>query len=284
MHTFHGHVLEGYFPERVSALLRSTERKLASHTDAVVAVSHATADDLVRLDVVPEPRLVVVPPGVDLDPLLDLRARSGFVRRIIGADAEDQVVGVVGRLAEVKRPELAIEVFELLAARYPRLHLVFVGDGELWSELARRIEGGSDAVRHRVHLIGARENMVAVLSDLDAVLLTSRSEGMPVSLIEAAAAGLPVIATPVGGVPELVAHERTGWLGEDVDELGFGLAQYLDSADLRRDTGVRARLRVRERHGARVLAARLEEVYEAVVGARSGDQLGVPSDPQGVLA
>ena len=275
VHTFHGHVLEGYFPERISRMLRTTERKLAERTDAIVAVSHATADDLVRLEVVPEQRVVVVPPGVDLAALLELRARSGFLRRLVGADENALLVGVLGRLAEVKQPEKAIEVFELLQARYPDLHIVFIGDGDQWGILERRIQSGSEAVRARVHMVGARENMVAVLSDLDVLLMTSRSEGMPVSLIEAAAAGIPVVSTPVGGVPELVAHERTGWLGESVDELGYGLAQYLDSEDLRRDAGSRARLRVRERHSGQALATRLEAVYEAAVGAHSGDALPV---------
>jgi glycosyltransferase involved in cell wall biosynthesis len=265
VHTFHGHVLEGYFPDAVSRLLVRQERKLAARTDRIVAVSHATADDLVRLGVVPEERLSVVPPGVDLAALAEVRARSHHLRRIVGAADDVVLVGVVGRLAPVKRPELAVDVFELLAQRYPRLELCFVGDGELRGALERRIEGGAQAVRRRVHMVGAQENMVAVLADLDAVLLTSRSEGLPVALIEAAAAALPVVATNVGGVAELVAHERTGYLGSDVDELAYGLAQLLDDPAGRAAMGQRARLRVLARHSAAALAERLEALYRAVL-------------------
>lgn len=265
VHTFHGHVLEGYFPERVSRVLVRTEASLAARTDRIVAVSHATADDLVRLEVAPEERLTVIPPGVDLAGLEAIPGRSQHLRRLVGAGEEDILVGVVGRLAEVKRPELAVEVFELLCERYPQLHVVFVGDGEGRRALERRILGGREAVTRRVHLVGSQPNMVAVMADLDVVLSTSRSEGMPVALIEAAAAGLPVVATPVGGVPELVAHERTGFLGEDVDELGYGLAQLLDDAQLREDVGHRGRLRVQKRHSAAALTDRLEELYRAVL-------------------
>ena len=273
VHTFHGHVLEGYFGANLSRGLAAVERRLARETDRVVAVSHATADDLVRLGIVGEDKLLVVPPGIDLEPFLALErggARAlGPLRELVGAPAEAFLVGVVGRLAEVKRPEWALEVFALLQARYPRLQLVFVGDGELRGMLERRILALEPALQERVHLVGAREDMPAVLADLDAVLLTSRSEGAPVALIEAGAAGLPVVATPVGGVGEVVAAERTGFLGAGVDDLAYGLAQLLDEPGLAAALGQRARIRVQARHGAESLAERLEALYTAVVQERA---------------
>ncbi|MBK7877270.1 MAG: glycosyltransferase [Planctomycetes bacterium] len=266
VHTFHGHVLEGYFPEPVSKGLVALERRLARRTDRVIAVSHATAEDLVRLRVVEdETKLVVVPPGVELDPLLALRGRSGVLRSLLGVGEDAVLVGVLGRLAEVKRPEWALDVFQMLAERYPKLHLVFVGDGELFGMLERRITALPPALRARAHLVGARDDIAAVLADLDVVLLTSRSEGLPVALIEAGAAGKPVVATPVGGVPEVVAHERTGYLGASVDELAFGLAQLCDAPAARPAFGQRARLRVAARHSADELAKRLAAVYRAAV-------------------
>jgi glycosyltransferase involved in cell wall biosynthesis len=269
VHTFHGHVLEGYFPARVSRALVRVEQRLARHTARVLTVAHATADDLVRLGVCGEEQITVVPPGIQTEPFLGLRARSHQLRRLVGAGEDDLLVGVVGRLVPVKRPELALEVFELLAQRHARMHLVFVGDGPGFAGLARRVRGGSEAVRARVHLVGAQENMVSVMSDLDAVLLTSRSEGTPICLLEAGAAGLPVIASAVGGVEEIVAHERTGWLGESVDEWAYGLDQLLSDARMREGMGQRARVRIAARHGASGLADRLEAVYRAVLEERS---------------
>jgi glycosyltransferase involved in cell wall biosynthesis len=271
VHTFHGHVFEGYFPEPVAKLLVAHERRLARRTDRLIAVSHATADDLVRLGVAPEDKLVVIPPGIDLAPYLvlarprDARAPSGPVRDLCGVGPDDFLLGFVARLVSVKRPELAFEVFEALAGRHRRLHLVFVGDGELRGTVERRIAALDDALRARVHLVGAMRDMPPVFGDLDGVLLTSHSEGMPVALIEAAAAGLPAIATNVGGVSEIVAHERTGFVGETPAELAFGLDQVLANPTEAGAMGQRARVRVAQRHSAAHLADRLEELYRTVV-------------------
>jgi glycosyltransferase involved in cell wall biosynthesis len=271
VHTFHGHVLEGYFGAPISRGIVALERRLARETDRIVAVSHATADDLVRLKVVPdEQKLVVVPPGIDLEPLLAIDRRDGALRELVGAAEGDFVVGVIGRLAEVKRPEWALDVFALLAPRHPRLHVVFVGDGTERGPLERRIRALPDELQRRAHIVGARTDMAPVLADLDLVLLTSRAEGLPVALIEAAAAGKPVVSTSVGGVAEVVAHERTGWLGSSVDELAYGLAQYLEATSTALGAlSVRTRLRVANRHSAEAQAARLEELYQVVIEERA---------------
>jgi glycosyltransferase involved in cell wall biosynthesis len=275
VHTFHGHVLEGYFPKAVSSGLAALERRLARETDRIVAVSHATADDLVRLRVVEdERRLVVVPPGIDLESLLAIpRPRAadaaGEVRRTCGALPGAFLVGVVGRLAEVKQPEAALDVFAMLAARYERLHVVFVGDGDLRGMLERRIGALAPDLARRAHMLGALEDMVPVLAEFDAVLLASRTEGLPIALVEAAAAGLPVVARDVGGVGEVVAHERTGFLGKETDELAFFIAQLLDDPSLGLAMGKRARLRVASRHSAAALAGRLEQLYRVVVEERA---------------
>jgi glycosyltransferase involved in cell wall biosynthesis len=223
VHTFHGHVLEGYFVGAISKSFAVIERHLSRETDRIVAVSHATADDLVRLKVLEDEKKLVV-----------------------------------------------VQVFTLLARAHPRLHLVFVGDGSERGRVERLIHALPDDIRPRAHLVGARPDMRPVLADLDLVLLTSRSEGLPVALIEAAAAGKPVVATNVGGVSEIVAHERTGWLGTSVDELAFGLAQYLEAPPAALQAlGVRSRLRASTRHSADALATRLAELYQAVVEERA---------------
>lgn len=262
VHTFHGHVFEGYFPAPVANALMALERRLARRTDRIAAVSHATAEDLLRLKVVEdESKLVVVPPGIELAPLLALRGRHGALRGLIGAAEGDFVAGVIGRLAPIKRTGWALDVLELLAPRYPGLHLAFVGDGPERALLEHRIRAWPPALQARAHLVGARTDMPELLADLDAVLLTSRNEGLPVALVEAGAAGKPVVATPVGGISELVAHERTGFLGESVDELAFGLAQLVENRALGPAMGQRARLRIEKRHSAAALAERLEGLY-----------------------
>ncbi|MDF1798938.1 MAG: glycosyltransferase family 4 protein [Planctomycetota bacterium] len=275
VHTFHGHVLEDYFPEVVSRRLIATERRLARTTDRILAVSHATADDLVRLEVVGEDDIFVVHPGVDLTPHLafdlaerrDGRRPPGALRQLLGIAADAVLIGVVGRLAEVKRPELAIDVFQTLAARYPKAELAFVGDGDQRRLLEGLIRALPPELQARVHLAGNVSDSASIFGDLDVLLATSRNEGLPVAMIEAHAAGVPVVSTNVGGVGEVVAHERTGMLGADPDELAFHLDKLLADAGVRSSYASRARLRVATRYDARSLADRLEGIYLGTQGA-----------------
>ncbi|MAB80659.1 MAG: hypothetical protein CMJ89_15010 [Planctomycetes bacterium] len=278
VHTFHGHVLEGYFPAPVSRRLIALERRLARNTDRIIAVSHHTAEDLLRLGVVGEEKLCVIQPGVELDELLAIDRTGprlpGTLRALVGAGPRATLIGVVGRLAEVKQPQVALRLFDLLHKRHPNFHLLFFGDGALRDSLERRIHALGDIGRARCHLLGVRTDMAGVMAELDAVLLTSRAEGLPVALIEAAAAGLPVVARAVGGVPELVVHERTGFLGQSDEELAFALSRMLDHPEEARAMGARARLRIASLHPAERLAGRLEELYDVVVAERAQSMAG----------
>lgn len=270
LHTFHGHVLEGYFPAPMSWFLRRVERRLARGTTRVLAVSEATARDLVGFGVLPAERIHLQWPGVVLDSMRELGSQpgsqTGSLRDALDIPAQAVLVGVIGRLAEVKRPCLALESFALAAEQDAGLHLVFVGDGEQRAKLETARASLTEAVARRVHLAGPRERMGAVYQDLDLVLGASRSEGMPVAFIEAGAAGLPVVSTPVGGVPELVQHGRSGILAEDARGLAAGLLELAQDPAKRQRMGVCARGRALEHHSAAVLGAGLEAHYHAVLG------------------
>ena len=270
VHTFHGHVLEGYFSRPMSRALAWSERRLARSTAQLLAVSEQTKRDLVRLGVADDAQIDVVPPGVELSSLLSLGASRGSsgvsFRMSCGCAQDDLLVGVIGRLAEVKRPELALEAFRSASKQTPRLRLVFVGDGALREELLTALAGWEPALRARVTLAGNQHDMQRVHEACDMVLLSSRTEGMPVALIEAGAASLPVISTPVGGVPELVLDGETGRLADGVEGLARALCELASDDELRLRMGQAARARVRERHSAAALAESLERVYAEVAG------------------
>ncbi|MEM9802792.1 MAG: glycosyltransferase family 4 protein, partial [Planctomycetota bacterium] len=271
VHTFHGHVLEGYFPAPVSYALRRIEARLARTTDRILAVSSATRDDLARLGVAAAERIEVVRPGIRLDGLLALpEERPGApLRRELGVPRDALIVGVVGRLAPVKRTELALDVFADVAREFPDAHLVVCGDGSERAALEARRDALAGGIAARVHLIGARDDVLSVHEALDVLLGTSFAEGMPVAMIEAAAAARPVVSTAVGGVPELVRNGVTGLLAADRDGLAAALASLAGDADMRAEFGRSARVHARGAHTAEALADRLEDVYARMVGSRA---------------
>lgn len=204
VHTFHGHVLEGYFPPLASALVRAAERFLAAATTAIVALSPGQRRDLVRrFRVAPRGRVHVVPLGIDLGPFADARVRyRGELRRELGIPPGAPLFGTVGRLVPVKALDRLLRAMEAVVAARPDAWLVIAGDGPdrpRLEALAREA-----AVSHRVRFLGARRDLPRVYADLDLFLLSSRNEGTPLALIEALAAGVACVATAVGGVPDVI--------------------------------------------------------------------------------
>jgi glycosyltransferase involved in cell wall biosynthesis len=189
-HTFHGHVLRDYFGPLRSWLLARLERRLATRTDLLFAVSASCADELTAAGVAPRGRIAVVPPAV---PLPEFAPRDA-ARRELGLPADAQCLASIGRLVPIKRIEHFLAMLRLL----PDVHGVVFGDGPLRTNLetAGRDLGG------RLHWCGARADAVRLLPAFDALVLPSRREGLPLVAVEAAAAGLPVVGYAVPGVQD----------------------------------------------------------------------------------
>lgn len=228
VHTFHGHVLTGYFSPRKERLFRGIERTLARRTSRLVAVSNEVRADLVRLGIAPPEAIEVVPLGFDLSPFAaaaeqreELRAE---VRAELGLSGEAPLVTLVARLVPIKRVDRFLRIARRVAAdpAGARVRFLVVGDGELEGELRGSEE--ARALGDRVLWLGFRSDMARLCAASDAVALTSDNEGTPVSLIEAQAAAAPVVSTTVGGVPAVVADGETGRAVAPDDEAGFAAA------------------------------------------------------------
>ena len=207
VHTFHGHVLSGYFSPAGSLAVILAERALSRLTSRIVTLSPRLRDELAsRYRVAPRERFEVVPLGRDLTPFA--RAERGALRHELGLGDDALLVGCVGRLVPIKQVPLLVQAFAEVARREPRARLVIVGDGpdRPLIEAALRERGLSE----RAHLLGWRQDLPAIYADLDLLALSSRNEGTPLAMIEAFAAGVPAIATRVGGVPDLFAGDETG--------------------------------------------------------------------------
>jgi glycosyltransferase involved in cell wall biosynthesis len=258
VHTYHGHVLEGYFGPLVTGGYRAVERRLARYTDRLVGVSQATVDDLVRLGIAPRERFSVIPLGLDLDRLLALDPAAR------GTEDRDAVALYAGRLVPIKRVDLLIRALARARAAGARLRLVVLGDGELRASLERlATELG---IAPHVSFLGYREDVTPYVAEADMAVLASANEGTPVALIEAGAGALPLVATRVGGVGDVVTPD-TGRLVESGDESALAAAMAALAADgaLRLRLGTAAREHVRGRFGAARLLDDVDRLYSELL-------------------
>lgn len=263
VHTFHGHVLSGYFAPRTERFFAQLERTLARRTDLLLTVSPEVRDQLLDLGIGRPAQFEVLPIGIDLSPLVNLVPGSGDLRRQLGLASTTPLIAVPARLAPIKDHRTLLQAM----VHVPDAHLAVLGDGELMDELvayACALE-----LESRVHFTGWWTDMSTALADVDLVVLTSRNEGTPLSLIEAGAAGLATVATAVGGVPEVVVHDHTGVLVPpgDVRSVAEAVGRLLQDAAARRVLGDNARRHVRERFGRERSLAHLATIYESLTAS-----------------
>ena len=241
VHTYHGHVLEGYFGPVLSAVYRFLERRLARISACLIGVSQATVDDLVRLRVAPRERFRVVPIGLDLRRFLEPSAEAAAaLRDQCGAGADEVLLGFVGRLVPIKRVDLVLRAVATLRGEGVPIRLMIVGDGPeraSLEQLALRLGIGDVA-----HFVGYLPDTSAAAAAAEIAILASDNEGTPVALIEAAAAGRPAVATAVGGVADVVIP-GTGVLVPAGDHVALAdaVARLARDAELRAEMGARAR-------------------------------------------
>jgi len=210
VHTFHGNVLSGYFGRATTTLTRLMEQALARITDVIITISETQRREIVdKFRIAPTDKVAVVPLGLDFGEIQN-SAEDRSIRSELVIGSNDVVFGYVGRFVPIKDLPTLMSAFAIVIERVPSAKLLLVGDGDRRHEiesLAAGIRIG-DAVR----FTGWRRDIGRVYGGVDVVVLASRNEGTPVALIEALAAGRPVVATRVGGVIDVVRDGETGLL------------------------------------------------------------------------
>ncbi len=253
IHTFHGTSFRGHFRAPLGGLMATWERLLATRTNAIVAVSPAVQRDL-QARRIGRDRIHVVPLGLDLSPFLAVPSLR---------EESPPVVTLVARLAPVKDVPLFLEAVGLVRESVPDVEAWVVGDGPLRERLGA-------ASPPWTSWLGNRADLPELFGASGAVALTSRSEGLPVALIEALAAGRPVVGVPVGGVVDLLSGRPGAMLTADrsARSVANALLRALGDRDLR-DEAERGRRAVADEHSIERLLATMEPLYEQLV-ARAG--------------
>lgn len=239
VHTYHGHVLEGYFRPSVQRAFVNAERGLAHLTDLIIAISPEIRDSLLDLGIGTPEQYRVIPLGFDLEAHRQVAGHSGVLRERLHLADDVPLVGVVGRLVPIKDHSTLLDAM----TRLPEVHLAVLGDGELRADLEAEV--ATKGLTQRVHFVGWWADIPSAMADMDVVALSSRNEGTPVSLIEAGACGRPLVATDVGGVRSVVTDGQSGLLvpAQDPSSLADALGRLLGDEDLGRCFGLAARER-----------------------------------------
>ncbi len=258
VHTFHGHVLDGYFSRLTTSLFLFIERALGRVTTRFIAISPEIAADLDRLRI-GRGKVTVVRLGLELDHVVGGdRAR---LRDELGVPADSALVGIVGRLVPIKAHEMFLEAARMLASSAPKVRFVIVGDGELWASLHQQVAGAG--LGDRVRFAGWRGDLANVYAALDVLVCCSRNEGTPVSVIEGCAAGVPIVATAVGGMTDIITQGVNGLLVQtgDAPALAAAIAELIADPARRSSMGAAGRDLVLERYGANRMVNELKQVY-----------------------
>jgi glycosyltransferase involved in cell wall biosynthesis len=269
VHTFHGHVLRGYFGEVGTRVFRAIETILARATDRLIAVSPEVRDELVALGVGPKEKFSVVRLGIELEPRVSFAGDAAEVRRRHGIAPEKFVVGWFGRMTSVKRTDDLLTTLAGVRERGIDALLVFVGDGDDRERLEQRAH--DLGLARSCLFLGYQEDVAPWYAVCDAVILTSASEGTPVTIIEALAAGRAVVATRVGGVPDVVDEGETGFMVRPGDT--HALAERLEilarNPERRAAMGAAGRERVLRRYAVDRLVDDIDALYRELLETTS---------------
>ena len=258
VHTFHGHLLNGYFGSFKRRLVIIAEKVLAVFTHELLAVGDKVRQDLLAVGIGNSRKFGLMPPGLEIGKLPNKKESQEF----FGVSTTSLQCAFIGRVTQIKRPDRFLDVVAEMKRQQVELEFFMVGDGELLDSCRERI------VRENlpVKVLGWQSDIEKVLSVADLVVLTSDNEGTPLSLIQAGMAGLPVVTTRVGSVPEVVIDGTTGIITSlDIQEIADALEKLANSNDLRGRMGAAAKEFTLANFGVKRLVHDHEELYKKLL-------------------
>jgi len=241
IHTPHGHVFYGHFGAFASKAFLWIEKVFSKFTDRMVALTDGEKDDYINLSVCSPEKLCKIHSGVDVKKFMHTNGNRVEKRRSLGLDQNEAVIGFVGWLLPIKGPNYLLKAMDDVWRRHPEASLVLVGKGDMDVDL--RAEAQRKNTNGKVKFLGWRKDIDEIMPLFDMLVLPSLNEGMGRVLVEAMAAGKPVVASRVGGIPDLVRHAETGYLVPPANEkaLADGIKKLLDDPEKAKQMGQRGK-------------------------------------------
>jgi glycosyltransferase involved in cell wall biosynthesis len=254
VHTFHGHLLHGYFSKSKTQLVVFVEKFLAVITFRLIAIGNSVKKDLVDAKIGTDSKYEVIFPG--LQPLKTYAKEEA--KKSLGLESDKTYLVFVGRLTQIKRPDRLLEIARYLKVNHPNSQILIAGAGEL----LETIEGVSASEGLPMTFLGWRSDIDLILSAGDIAILCSDNEGIPLTLIQASQAGLPIVSTDVGSVKDIVIDGVTGFLTEVTSEgLIQGITRLLENPELRHTFGKAGEQRVRDFFSSHSMVEHHQRLY-----------------------
>jgi glycosyltransferase involved in cell wall biosynthesis len=262
VHTYHGHLLHGYFGKFKTTLVILIEKILALFTTKLLAVGKKVMEDLLAAGIGTREKFAVMPPGLQLASL-PTRDQACSALKL---DPSLRYCSFIGRITKIKRPDRFLDVVAKLHGEGSNLHFLVAGAGDLLDYCKER----TNKEDLPIIFLGWRDDVETVLAASDLVLLTSDNEGTPLSLIQAGMAYLPIVATNVGSINEIVVDGETGFLSDlSIASLAESVRKLISSDTLREEMGRRAHEYTTTRYGVERLVLDHEELYRKLLSDRA---------------
>ena len=266
IHTFHGHVFNGFFHPLKTRFVIGIEKLLAYVTTAIIAISPRQKDDLVhKYKITSEKKIVIIPLGFDLSSFMGLPKDSLSVKQHFNFPTNKYLIGMVGRLVPIKNHIFFLNIAKKIIDKRQDVHFVIVGEGEQYERIRTEIQRME--ISNSFSLLGWQKELKPIYDILDIVCLTSLNEGTPVSLIEAQACEKVIVATDVGGVRDIVFPGENGYVVSLGDENEFikKIITLLEDRKIRQKMGSCGKKFVFENFDKEKLLENINKLYSKLI-------------------
>lgn len=268
VHTLHGHNFYGYFGPVSSRIVTIIERWLGYLTDKIIALTELERKDLISFKAAGSEKIRLIYQGLEMEGYAGLNIDKHRVRHSLGIKPDEKVVGMIGRLEPVKGPEYFIKAAKSVAEVFPRVKFILVGEGSLREKLEKQMK--SLGLEEKFIFTGWREDIPEILSILDLLVLPSLNEGVGMVLIEAQGLGVPIVASRVGGIPEIVRDNQTGILvsAGDADSFAGAIKSLLADENRRSAMSQEAIKWIKGKFKARDMIEEISKLYQELLALK----------------